>query len=98
MSHIVREAYETFIAATNLRRAPGGGGGIAVVTVVLLASLLTAAVEGQGSGLFAAGDSVGPGHGRRRALGATPHVGQRAVRIVSAPVLFILALLKEESS
>ena len=74
------------------------GGGIAVVTVVLLASLLTAAVEGQGSGLFAAGDSVGSGHGRRGVLVATPHVGQRAVRMVSASVLFILALLKEESS
>ena len=65
---------------------------------MLLASLLTAAVEGQGSSLFAAGDSVGPGHGRRGVLGATPQVGQRAVRMVSAPVLFILALLKEESS
>ena len=74
ISCLVREAYETFIAATNLRRAPGGGGFIAVVTVVLLASPLTAAVEGQGSGLFAAGVSVGRGHGRRRALG---HVVQK---------------------
>ena len=78
--------------------AASAGGGIAVVTVVLVASLLTAAVEGQGSGLFAAGDSVGSGHGRRGVLVATPHVGQRAVRMVSASVLFILALLKEESS
>ena len=78
--------------------AASAGGFIAVVTVVLLASLLTAAVEGQGSGLFAAGDSVGSGHGRRGVLGATPYVGQRAVRMVSTPVLLILALLKEESS
>ena len=64
----------------------------------VLASLLPAAFEGQVSGLFTVGDSVRPGHGRGGALGANPHVGQRAVRMVSASVLFILALLKEESS
>ena len=47
MSYIVSEVYEAFIAAANLRRAPGGVRFIAVVTVVLLASLLTAADEGQ---------------------------------------------------
>ena len=47
MSCLVREAYETFIAATNLRRAPGGVRFIALVTIVLLASLLAAAVEEQ---------------------------------------------------
>ena len=64
----------------------------------VLASLLPAAFEGQVSGLFTVGDSVRPGHGRGGALGANPAVGQRAVRMVSASVLFILALLKEESS
>ena len=48
MSCIVSEDSAAFMASSDLRRAPGGVRFIAVATVVLLASLLAAAVEGQG--------------------------------------------------
>ena len=62
MSCLGREAYETSIAGDQPRGSHCRAAGFAAHP----------AVEEQGSGLFAAGDPVGPGHGRRGVLGATP--------------------------
>ena len=82
MSYIVSEVYEAFIAASDLRRAPGGVRFIAVVTVVLLASLLTAADEGQSGAQQPSAQAGGesPGTGRPEDRGAAGRKGAANAR------------------
>ena len=91
MNYVVREVYEAFMAASNLRRAPKGMRFIAVVTVVLLASLPTAAVKGQDRAqqpsAQASGESSGTDGGQIEAQLAEKAQRTAAQRKVSSQLL-----------